>query len=685
MRNIKSAAMLSAAAIGLIYMTACSSDVNYPDTTLTPAETGTFTVVNPDQSRVHNFGNDGTRTAKETVTMPDKVETGSVMPEDGTLSNGTTYTVREDVTRELKLASGTATVHVLEGARLSIKDVPAGVTIYNWGVLNLADNAKIEGVVYSDNNVLAVNLAVNGKVYAKGLLDTDGGKLTIAGTVVANVIKASDLSINENATVSTGYIKTKTIELVQEAIVTLDQNGLIDTQFFTVKADSHVNVEYNATNAAIVVRKDFVADAITTPKDVFDARIGLAFNNSKVNEEDVQFNAFDWQVCSSNRVVYVPEVKDCHPAFIAKNLNGVAPEGEVVELKKVAEVAAPKYYEKAVSATCLAVDGDKVYATYHTKGSREKGVNGCIESINNGTKISLNQALKTDLHDFNHLIIDGDKIVAVGSWKKNDEIKKEGGVIVTVPKNFTSESPMIYNWLKSNEEVKVTGKNGEIRSDYMNAGDGNCVARVNNKYIVAASHGYVAVNVSDLSSVVETFHAAASDETVGTGNKDNARASSKHIAINGQEISILSHDENGNAYIDKYTSSDLTDDNRIKLDKVIDPYEGKNVLAYNGTDLYACLGNTGLLKNGTLTKQFKGTQANADSLIPVNAVAFDENYIYVAAGSFLYVLDKDMNEVCHYYANSQKSANYVVVNGDKIYVAYGKDGVQVFELSIKAF
>jgi len=691
MRNIKSAAMLSAAAIGLLYMTACSSDVNEPGISLTPAETGEFTIVNPDQSRIHNFGNE-TRTAIDDVNKvlsevtPD--ENGSELPEDGVLTNNTVYTVKADVSTTLTLPEGAnATVHVLEGAHLTLTGVPAGLTIYNWGGIKLKDGAEVNGKIVSNNNVRVVNATINSEVKAKGVLDNSDSDLTINGTVVANAITNSKkVDISKNAAVSTGYLKCNTVNLY--GTVTLDQNGLFDAQTFYVFADAHVNVEATATNAAVVVRKDFVADDIETPKYVFAPEIGLAFNNSKVGNTDVEFNQFDWQVCSSNRVVYVPRVEGCHPEFIAKNLDG-APTGKTItEIKKVAEVAAPEGLGE-VSATCLAVDGNKVYASYHTF---DKGVNGYIESLNNDNgKISFveNGAFETALYDFNHLMIDNNnnKIVAVGSWKKEGVDKKEGGIIATIDKGFTSSSELKHNWLKSNKEVMVTetSKNGnskEVRGDYMNAGDGNCVVRVKDKYIVAASHGYVAVNVSDLTSEVETFHAVSTDGTFKTGNNGKGIASSKHIAVKDNNISILSHDENGNAFIETYTSEALANGNKTELHAVIAPLEGKNVLAYNGNDLYACLGDAGIYKNYTKAKEFKGSQDN----IPVNAVDFDENYIYACVGSFLYVLDKnDMTEVCHYYANDKKSANYVKVVNGKIYVAYGKNGVQVFELSTKTF
>ncbi len=693
MRNIKikNAAMLFAAASGLLYMTACSSDITGPDGQKipdAPAETQGIEIINPDQTRVHVFDNGTRAAANASFEMKACPETGTALPADGKLSNGT-YLVSGDVTvTNLSLESGSAEIYIAEqDGRLETDGIPANVTVYNCGILYLRDNATVNGTIYSNKHVRALNLKINGTVKAKGILDAEGSKLDIAGgTVVANVIKAKDLTV-ENASVYTGYVKANNLTQKAAAIITLDQNGLMminDT--YKVYKDAKVEVadktdnKENA-NAAVAVKKNFVADEKGTPKTVFDAVIGLDFNNSLVGNNAVKFNDFEWQVCSDDRVVYVPEVIGCHPEYIGKKLNGVVPEGEVFELKKVAEVEAPEN-DKTVSATCLAVDGDKVYATYHIKGNQ---INGWIESINNGNDFTLSQAAKAPYVDFNHIIIDGNNIVAVGSRSKveNGVKKMAGGIITRLPKDFTADSKLSYVWLKTNEVVYTDGKNGNpIVADYLNAGDGNCVARVDNKYIVAASHGYLAVNASDLSRVDDSFHWASPTKTYSD------KSSSKHIAVNNTTISVLSHDGEGNARINHYNDKDLTVEGSKKDIQKITPLEGKNVLAYDTYDtkcpLYACLGKTGLAKNGELVKTF-GNQIDADGGLPVNAVAFDANYIYVAVGSFLYVFDKELNEVCHYQSNDAKSANYVVVNGGKIYVAYGKDGVQVFELNTKTF
>lgn len=64
-----------------------------------------------------------------------------------------------------------------------------------------------------------------------------------------------------------------------------------------------------------------------------------------------------------------------------------------------------------------------------------------------------------------------------------------------------------------------------------------------------------------------------------------------------------------------------------------------------------------------------------------NGVTADDNYVYVACGGYgLVILDKATGkELCHRSVGA--SANYVVVNNGYIYVANGKNRVQMFKLN----
>ena len=115
------------------------------------------------------------------------------------------------------------------------------------------------------------------------------------------------------------------------------------------------------------------------------------------------------------------------------------------------------------------------------------------------------------------------------------------------------------------------------------------------------------------------------------------------------------------------------------LNSFVSPVDGKNVLAWDGNSFYACLGKGGLNVDNNIYTFGENNQE------PVNGIAFDEKYIYLAAGSHLRVLEKNNpeNEICH-YTLPNKSANFVklaTINGKKyIAVAFGQEGIQIFLL-----
>lgn len=110
-----------------------------------------------------------------------------------------------------------------------------------------------------------------------------------------------------------------------------------------------------------------------------------------------------------------------------------------------------------------------------------------------------------------------------------------------------------------------------------------------------------------------------------------------------------------------------------------------NVTLADGGKLYLCTGRDGLkvFENGTLSWSYqpeKITTSKGLYKAYCNGVAFDSKYIYLAYGSFgLIVLDKTTHKVVA-QRKMVKSANYVTLADGYIYVAYGRDCLQVFKL-----
>ena len=229
---------------------------------------------------------------------------------------------------------------------------------------------------------------------------------------------------------------------------------------------------------------------------------------------------------------------------------------------------------------------------------------------------------------------------------------KLGAFIGTLPVDFeastgTDRKDFEVKELTTNEPIYGPSKddpNTQIRIGFKNAGDGNCVVRKGNYYYVATYSGYGPLNL-DFSRVNDA-----------DGNKifTKTNGSAKHISLSGNNMAVLAHDTydktSSTASVFTYDASDFAFANKTNTFNAfgtIEPVDGKNVIAMDGDQVYACLSKGGLVRVNDGKKWQKKN-------VPVNGMAFDDKYIYVANGSFVSVLDKaTMEEICYYHAPSQ--------------------------------
>ncbi|MCH5178667.1 MAG: hypothetical protein J1F13_03195 [Prevotellaceae bacterium] len=372
-------------------------------------------------------------------------------------------------------------------------------------------------------------------------------------------------------------------------------------------------------------------------------------------------------------------------------------------------------HRRHLSATSLTFDGDgNIYASYHMRGGNWAGdtydkddIEGCIERWSfDGENIEIGNWMWTNEFDFNHIILDGDKVITVGHKGGETEIEHNGkkytdfgGIIGRMPtgvweqnwdatdelkredfeyKYLTTEVPLMGDF--ENESGNVTNQ----KVDYKSAGDGNCVVRAGDYYYVATSAGYGVVAATD--SVFKRIK----DET-GKVLFTSTPGSAKYLVVNDDKtVNVLylnDRAENGSEETThfKATLAKITDfpsvvSTTTEMPEEVTPVDGKNVIAVDGEDVYACLSKGGLAKNGELFATFGEERS-------VNGVAIDDKYVYVANGSYITVLDKETAGVVVERKGNTKnvSANFVEVkdyNGQKyVFVAFGQDGIKVFKFT----
>ena len=350
-----------------------------------------------------------------------------------------------------------------------------------------------------------------------------------------------------------------------------------------------------------------------------------------------------------------------------------------------------------ISATCVKEYNNKMYLSYHTRGA---GHGACLEVFSPVTnnQVTMVQYLQDteNMIDFNHLIVDGKtttpRVLTVGSHFKKGAMTatidiKNDGLLNTESTEITEnqETKTIEPMQMINlVPVPATAENAKLGYDE------NCIVRDGDKYVVATTRGYMVYDTN--------FNEIKMTQT-------NGRV--KHLSLNNGKIASLTFDrqltetENENtaipAHINIYpagtTDFSVTPEHSFAV-AAITPNNGKNTIALVGDRVYACLGGAGFycydldgnVKWHYQIKNALNTQGDKAGLYKAtaNGCFIGGKYIYVAYGSAgLKVLDMDGKLVAERYKKIKKgnySANYVTVYNGYIYVAHGKNRLQVYRL-----
>ena len=348
-----------------------------------------------------------------------------------------------------------------------------------------------------------------------------------------------------------------------------------------------------------------------------------------------------------------------------------------------------------ISATCVKEYNNKMYLSYHTRGA---GHGACLEVFSPVTnnQVTMEQYLqdKENMIDFNHLIIDGNtttpRVLTVGSHFKKGAMTatidiKNDGLLNTESTEITeNQETKTIEPMQMINLVPATAENAKLGYDE------NCIVRDGDKYVVATTRGYMVYD-TNFNEIKMT--------------KTDCRV--KHLSLNNGKIASLTFDrqltetEDENtaipAHINIYpagtTDFSVTPEHSFAVE-AITPNNGKNTIALVGDRVYACLGGAGFycydldgnVKWHYQIKNALNTQGDKAGLYKAaaNGCFIGGKYIYVAYGSAgLKVLDMDGNLVAERYKKIKKgnySANYVTVYNGYIYVAHGKNRLQVYKL-----
>lgn len=386
---------------------------------------------------------------------------------------------------------------------------------------------------------------------------------------------------------------------------------------------------------------------------------------------------------------YVIKKTECNP-------NGYNADKEPTKEPTLNLISSIDYnHDHDISATCIQSLNGRLYMSYHT---RDKKHGGCIEVFSpvENNKVTLEQYLcdeQKDL-DFNHLLA-----VKLNSGKRMVYLpgssNKKGAMLAYIP---IQDNHLLADQSKS-ITTTINGKDTVIyekplqfiqmnpaTAEFAKKGyDENCVVynEETNHLIVATTKGYLVYNA----------------DTYNELDKINKPGKVKHIAIgNGKIVTVYLNREATNeteaipatVEIFDQKAEDLSNPIKSFAISTIEPNNGKNVVRVDDNKIYVCRGAAGMyvydmegnelwhyqMPSPTITEGDKAGKYKGHA----NGCYVGKKYVYIAYGGFgLVVLDKETHKVVA-HRDLVHSANYVIEYKGYIYVAYGQNRLQVFQL-----
>ena len=441
----------------------------------------------------------------------------------------------------------------------------------------------------------------------------------------------------------------------------------VDCSIFSTSGDNaHIIIDANAI---------YGSEGTTTP--ITDDNTTIVWNNNAniLFKDDPE---------AKN---YVIKKTECNP-------NGYNADKEPAKEPTLDLISSIDYnHDHDISATCVQVHNGRLYMSYHT---RDKNHGGCIEVFSpvENNKVTLEQYLCDDQKDldFNHLLA-----VKLKSGKRMVYLpgssNKKGAMLAYIPIQdnhlLADESKSITTTINGKDTVIYEKPLQFIQMNPATGAykgyDENCVVynEETNHLIVATTKGYLVYNA----------------DTNNELDKINKPGKVKHIAIgNGKIVTVYldreatSETEAIPATVEIFNqkTEDFTNPLKTFSISTIEPNNGKNVVRVDDNKIYVCRGAAGMyvydmdgnelwhyqMPSPTITEGENAGKYKGHA----NGCYVGKKYVYIAYGGFgLVVLDKETHKVVA-HRNLAHSANYVIEYKGYIYVAYGQNRLQVFQL-----
>lgn len=322
----------------------------------------------------------------------------------------------------------------------------------------------------------------------------------------------------------------------------------------------------------------------------------------------------------------------------------------------VADISAPVLHGRTMSATGIAVQGNKAYVSYHWN-ENEGDFAGAIEviDITQPSQPSLISGLYFQDVDLNEIAVQGNEVYAVGGRSLD---------VSGYDANFTSGGVI--------EVVRLQGGTltNQVDEAPIPAFSGNSVFRAGNSLYVAS--GNTGGGVFELDLRNNNYL-----EVTNSDYYDN----SKYGVNEGSMYAFLRGGPNSELHIHNSNNFNPGAKTVIPLQHPTAPADGKKVmrLDFPNNTAYISSGTFGLHSYSTNDPSGNAVLSfttNGSGL--VNGVDYDHNHVYAAKGSEgLFILDKqDFNSIAANFSFTG-SANYVKSSPQNVFIAHGRGGLKI--------
>lgn len=400
-----------------------------------------------------------------------------------------------------------------------------------------------------------------------------------------------------------------------------------------------------------------------------------------VTAEEIPYRVNNNSGTLSNRITYINRTATISPLVSGLNtsrstssdVNGAQ---EMYYWEHVAEVAPLVIDGVTLSATHITLNDDKAYVSYHRQGNNHTGAVEIIDLANANFPSIISQAY----------------------FDKSD--------INAVTSGFTNGSSNLKVWLAMSDathgaqlyELETTGYNfteNFRRVNLSNIIDGSGVSAsangiaVTDNYLYVTSGktygGTVLLNKNDLTPVAhESYRDAKYVAANGTSNGSGVVS-----LVTGDNAAIKVGTVEADLNTTSYNIGSIFHQN------VVETYRGKSTMEFspiNNNHLYIAKGKDGIamvdITSGNILNESKGTMLVVGN---TNGVTTDGDYIYAANGSDGISIaphptsaGEDIVPFFHWdMAEDDASANYIIADGEWVFVAKGGGGFKILRKRTK--